>query len=68
MVAALLLFALIAILRLARGDAIRFDGDSVSYRVAWLGDPSLPEGQHIQLRFWMRNADLYSFAFVGIRS
>ena len=48
---------------LSRRDALRFEGDAVSHQVAWSGGAALPENQSVKLRFWMRNIDLYSFAF-----
>ena len=46
-----------------RTDAIRFDGDEVAHRVAWLGSGEMPADQTVKLRFWMRDAEIYSFAF-----
>ncbi|MDA1349163.1 MAG: hypothetical protein O3A47_09940 [Chloroflexi bacterium] len=48
---------------LSRDDSVRFHGDSISHRVAWQSGAVLPENRPLKLRFWMRDADLYSFAF-----
>ena len=48
----------------SRVDCALFDGDSVSHKVTWRGKGSLDElrGRDIRLKFYLRNARLYSFA------
>jgi len=47
---------------LSRDDSVRFDSDSISHQVVWRSGAALPKNRYLKLRFWMRDADLYSFA------
>jgi len=45
----------------ARDDSDRFEGDSVTHRCSWRGQTGVDVDGWVKLRFWMRDADLYSF-------
>ena len=47
-----------------RADCALFDGDSVKHNLTWRDKASLDElrGRNIRLKFYLRNAQLYSFA------
>ena len=39
--------------------------DSVSHTVTWKDDPSIPVQSWRRLRFYLRDAELFSFHFAG---
>jgi hypothetical protein len=41
-----------------------FTGDATRHVVTWQGRPGLPHHGTLRLRFFMRSASLYAFAFV----
>lgn len=46
-----------------RPDCARFDGDSVRHEVTWRRESfSSLKGRMVRLKFYLRNARLYSFA------
>ena len=47
----------------SRADCAVFDGDSVDHRVTWRTKTSLDDlrGRPVRLKFYLRNAELYSF-------
>ena len=47
----------------SRADCALFDGDSVDHRVTWRTKTSLDDlrGRPVRLKFYLRNAELYSF-------
>ena len=47
----------------SRADCAVFDGDSVEHRVTWRTKTSLDDlrGRPVRLKFYLRNAELYSF-------
>jgi len=47
----------------ARADCDTFSGDSTQATVTWNGKAHIAHKGHLRLRFFMRNASLYSFAF-----
>lgn len=40
-----------------------FTGDAVEHRVTWQGKTDVPHNDEVRLRFYMRDASLYSFRF-----
>ena len=48
-----------------RSDCNIFSGDAVRHRISWQGRSNLQEfaGKTVRLRFYLRNAKLYSFIF-----
>lgn len=47
----------------ARADCERFTGDSTDATMAWKGGRDIPHDGCLRLRFFMRDASLYAFAF-----
>jgi hypothetical protein len=47
----------------ARSDCDTFSGDSTDAAITWKGLSDIPHDGVLRLRFFMRNASLYSFAF-----
>ena len=47
----------------SRSDCVLFDGDSVDHRITWRTKTSLDDlrGRAVRLKFYLRNAELYSF-------
>jgi hypothetical protein len=48
----------------ARDDSIQFTGDAVAHRWRWKNRDGLENRGPVKIRFWMRDADLYSFEWV----
>jgi len=40
-----------------------FTGDNTRHRLSWKGRSDIPYGETVRLRFWMRDASVYSFQF-----
>ena len=47
----------------SRKDCDTFTGDSVKAIITWKGKTEIPHQDYLRLRFFMRNASLYSFKF-----
>ena len=47
----------------ARGDCVRFTGDGVRTAITWKGGAEIPHAGSVRLRFFLRDASLYSFRF-----
>lgn len=45
----------------ARGDCNTFTGDNTRASISWRGKTKIPHEGHLRLRFFMRDASLYSF-------
>ena len=48
----------------ARAQCDTFSGDSTRGMVTWKGQSKIPHNKPLRLRFFMRNASLYSFTFI----
>ena len=47
----------------SRADCDTFKGDKVKTIISWKGKTEIPHGAYLRLRFFMKNASLYSFKF-----
>ena len=47
----------------SRAAVDRFTGNAIAHRVKWGQSDRWPHNQVVKVRFWMRNADLFSFRF-----
>jgi hypothetical protein len=47
----------------SRGDCDTFTGNSVKTTITWNGKTEIPHQDYLRLRFFMRDASLYSFKF-----
>ena len=48
----------------SRKDCDTFTGDRVKTTITWNGNAEIPHGDSLRLRFFARNASLYSFKFI----
>ena len=51
--------------RFSAEDFDSFPGDAVAHRCRWKGRDDFSKTGRLKLRFWLRNADLYSFEWVS---
>ena len=49
----------------SRGACDTFSGDAVDCEVTWKGRADIPHPEELRLRFFLRNASLYSFQFTA---
>jgi len=50
--------------RCTRAQCDTFSGDSTQATITWNGRANIPHNGYLRLRFFMRNASLYSFTFI----